>query len=60
MSKLWITVDFDEVQIRGGKHGGVYLSSGSFMNKEDAGKLAEILSKETGLEIKSPDQPKEK
>ena len=49
--KLWIVINFDEVQICGGK-GGVYLSSGSFMNKEDAKELAKILSKETGLEIK--------
>jgi hypothetical protein len=48
---LWIVIDFDEVQIRGG-NGGVYLSSGSFMDKFDAYKLAKILSKETGLEIK--------
>jgi hypothetical protein len=50
--KLWIYIDFDEVQIRGGKNDGVYLSSGSFMNKEDAKELAKILSKETGLEIR--------
>jgi hypothetical protein len=49
--KLWIVIDFDEVQIRGGQ-GGTYLSSGSFMNKEDAKLLAQVLSKETGLEIK--------
>lgn len=48
--KLWIVINFDEVQICGA--GGVYLNSGSFLNKEDAYELAEILSKETGLEIR--------
>jgi hypothetical protein len=50
-NKLWIVINFDEVQICGGND-CVYLSSGSFMNKEDAFELAKILSKETGLEIK--------
>lgn len=49
--KLWIVIQFDEVLICGGK-GNVYLSSGSFLFKDDAKKLAQILSEETGLEIK--------
>ncbi len=51
-NKLWIVINFDEVQICGGKNAGVYLSSGSFLNKEDAVLLAKILAEETGLKIK--------
>lgn len=54
MKKLfWITIDFDEVQIRGGKNGSIYLSSGSLMSMGDALELAKMLAKETGLEIKN-------